>query len=158
MKTFALIVFSLLSWSVADGQEPRLATLAQQKMCADQAKRAFNESDASKPIRDKTMRRVSPAEYTSHYDAKANVCYIMVRENDIFDKDNEKTVSNSMVVYDAFEGRVYANYLWFSQKDKKYWEVAPMDCNIKPRGQDEITCKSSEEFQHLVDKHFGIGL
>jgi hypothetical protein len=40
---------------------------------------------------------------------------------------------------------------------KKYWEVKPTDCNVKPPGQDEITCTSSEEFHKLVDKYFGIG-
>jgi hypothetical protein len=157
-----IIVGVLLFVPGARAQEPRLATLAQQKMCADQARKAFNESDASKPINDKKFRRVSPAEYTSHYDAKANVCYIMVHESNILDdakgNANSKIISISKIVYDAFEGRVYANYLWMSEKGKKFWEVAPMECNVKPRGQDEITCKSSEEFDRLVDKHFGIGL
>lgn len=158
MKTLAIILFSLLAMGIVQGQEPRHATLLEQKICADQAKRSFDESDASKPIKDKTMKRVSPADYSSHYDAKANICYIMVHEANIFDEASAKKVSISMIVYDAFEGRVYANYLWFSQKDKKAWEVAPMECSVKPRGQDEITCKSSEEFERLVDKHFGIGL
>jgi len=159
MKFLAAILLSLFAVIAARGQEPRGATLAQQKMCADQARRAFNDSDASKPIADKTMRRASPAEYANHYDSKANICFIMVRESYISDDAaGGKTFSNSIVVYDAFEGRVYANYLWFSQKNKKFWEVAPMECSVKPRGQDEMACKSSQEFEHVVDKHFGIGL
>jgi hypothetical protein len=153
-----LILLSLLTVGAAHAQEPRLATLAQQKMCADQAKRAFDESDASKPLNDKNVRRVSPAEYTSHYDAKANVCYIMVHEISIVDSDDDKRILTSIVVYDAFEGRAYASFMWATQKDKKFWEVPPIECNVKPRGQDEILCKSRDEFEKLVDKHFGIGL
>jgi hypothetical protein len=85
MKFLATTILSLLAVIEVRGQEPRGATLAQQKMCADQARRAFNDSDASKPITDKTMRRASPAEYTSHYDSKANICFIMVRESYISD-------------------------------------------------------------------------
>src|SRR6266478_9984019 len=83
----ALVVLLFITTSCY-AQEPRQATLAQQKMCADQAKRAFNDSDASKPLDDKKMRRVSPPEYTSHYDAKANVCYIMVHESNILDNED----------------------------------------------------------------------
>jgi hypothetical protein len=72
--------------------------------------------------------------------------------------NHDGTFSTTRVVYDAFEGRVYADYLWISDKVKKFWEVPPMSCSVKPRGQDEITCKSSAEFDRLVDKHFGIGI
>ena len=74
-------------------------------MCADQARKAFVESDASK----KSKNMVSAAEYTSHYDPKANVCYIMVHT--MYSFDGGKTVSVGIVVYDAFEGRVYGNHL-----------------------------------------------
>jgi len=40
------------------------------------------------------------------------------------------SVSNSIVVYDAFQGRVYANYIWINAKGKKYWEVAPTECDV----------------------------
>lgn len=104
MKAFTLTLFSFFAVSVVQGQEPRLATLSQQKLCADQAKRAFEESDASKPAKVEKMSRMVPAEYTSHYDAKANVCYIMVRESNIFEHPDGQTFSNSMLVYDAFDG------------------------------------------------------
>ena len=143
-KTMIAIIFFCLFSCAALAQEPRAATLAQQKMCADQAKRSFAED------------KLSPrAFYTSHYDPKANVCYIMTSDTT---PNHDGTISTSRVVYDAFEGRGYANYLWISDKAKKFWEVAPVTCSVKPRGQDEITCKSSDEFDRLVDKHFGIGL
>ena len=63
----------------------------------------------------------------------------------------------SHIVYDAFEGRSFASYRWVNAENKKYWEVTPEECMVKPRGQTEITCKSSAEFEELVDKYFGIG-
>jgi hypothetical protein len=126
-----------------DPSQPRLATLAQQKVCAEQAEKQFNSTSASQ----------GSAEFTSHYDARANVCYIMVHDARV--SYGNPTVS--VVVYDAFEGRVYANYMWINSQKKKYWEVAPMECDVKPRGQPEIVCKSSDEFEELIDKYFGIG-
>ena len=66
------------------------------------------------------------------------------------------SVSDTETVSDAFEGRGYASYVWVNAENKKYWEVAPMTCVAYPRGQTEITCKSSDEFDALVDKYFGI--
>jgi hypothetical protein len=80
------------------------------------------------------------------------VCYVRVhRANEDY---GVPVVSD--VVYDAFEGRVYANYVWTNSQQKKYWEVAPAECSVKPREQPEIVCRSSEEFDELVDKNFGI--
>lgn len=126
-----------------DPSQPRLATLAQQKMCAEQAEKQFNSTSASQ----------GSANFTSHYDARANVCYIMVHDAGV--SYGNRTVSD--VVYDAFEGRVYANYIFINSQKKYDWEVAPAECDVKPRGQAEITCKSSDEFEELIDKYFGIG-
>src|ERR1700753_1996792 len=101
------IAFASSLCSQVSAQQPRTASLAEQKMCSEQARRAFNDSDAGKPINIVGIKRMSPPEYTNHYDATANVCYIMVRElTVIMDKDDPKdrTLSTSILVYDAFEG------------------------------------------------------
>jgi len=131
-----------------DPSQPRLATLAQQKMCAEQAEKHFNSTSASQ----------GSANFTSHYDARANVCYIMVHDHGV--SYGNLTVSD--VVYDAFEGRDYASYIWINPTRRSDRlplpeEVAPAECYVKPRGQAEITCKSSDEFEELIDKYFGIG-
>jgi hypothetical protein len=131
--------------------EPRSATLAQQKMCADQATKAFKESDFSH--KDKTA--VEPAEYVSHYDAKAGVCYVAIRGIDTYDKN--QTFTHHTVVFDAFEGRVFASYVWRSDKAKKFWEVSPIECSVTPRGKDAINCKDGTEFNQLIDELFGVG-
>jgi len=101
-------------------------TFAQQKMCSDQARLKFHEDNPNRGEFDS---------YSSHDDPKANVCYLMVRAM----SEEQGSVSNSIVAYDAFEGRVYATYIWINAKGKKYWEVAPTACDVKPRGQAEIT-------------------
>lgn len=147
MKRYCLV---LMIASVAVGQtaKPRLATLAQQKTCAVEARRVFNESYSTDADNGLTYK------YTSHYDPEANVCYILVQGVGVF-KDG--VPGESELVFDAIEGRTYAAYTWINSQNKKFWEVTPMQCNVHPRGQDAITCKSSDEFDSLIDKYFGIG-
>ena len=116
--------------------------MEQQKMCDEQARKKFNE--------DYGTRKGYDYEYTSHFDARANVCYMLVHGT------ADACCTVSYLVYDAFEGRVYASYVWINPEHKKGWEVDPTDCSVKPRGQASIVCKSSDEFEDLVDKYFGI--
>jgi hypothetical protein len=143
---FFLAIFTSLAFGQA---KPRQATLTQQKVCADEARKAFKEYY----VPDKNGGLTY--EYTSHYDPAANICYIMVHGTGVY-KDTG-TPASSDVVFDAIEGRTYASYSWINTEKKKFWEVAPMECNVKPRGGEPITCKSSDEFEQLVDKYFGIG-
>jgi hypothetical protein len=134
--------------SLAVGQAKPHAPLTQQKMCAEQAHKAFAWSHGS----DKEAGNKGWT-YTSHFDASENICYVM--EHNVSTTGGNPATSD--VVFDAYESRTYASYIWINTEKKKYWEVPPMECSVKPRGQDEITCKSSEEFEKLIDKYFGIG-
>lgn len=147
-RLFGLLAVLILAVSALGQAAPRSATLAQQKMCADQARRAFKEFYS--PSKDGISY-----DYTSHYDTRANVCYILVHGGGVFRDTGSPSVSNT--VFDAFEGRTFASYMWINSENKKYWEVAPMECTVTPRGQEEILCKSSGEFEKLIDKYFGIG-
>lgn len=60
----------------------------------------------------------------------------------------EKSISIGHAVYDAFEGREYGSFIQVG-KDV-------MECYISPLGEDRITCKENDEFQRLVEQHFGI--
>jgi hypothetical protein len=132
--------------TLEDASQPRLATLSQQKMCAEQADKQFNIYGAPETGDTAT-------DYVSHYDARANVCYMMIHHGGM----SFGNARVSYVVFDAFENRDFANYIWINSGKKNAWEVAPAECDVKPRGQQEITCKSSEEFDSLVEKYFGIG-
>ena len=62
----------------------------------------------------------------------------------------------SDVVYDAFGGRVYATYIWINSEGKKFWEVAPTECEIDIPGNPDQHCKSDTEFDELTEHYFGI--
>ena len=119
---------------------PEAATLAQQKMCDEQAAKKFKENGHASSL----------DTYTSHYDPIVNVCFIRV----------EAYAGNPMVltdvVYDAFGGRVYAKYLWTNPHNKRFWEVSPSECEIHIPGKPDETCRSAKEFDELTEKYFGV--
>ncbi len=119
-------------------------------MCAEQAKKAFDEDQqqtrklgGDQPISD----------YTSHFDPQKNVCYVRISATTA----SKRGFTNSVVVYDAFERRAFATYLWMNYSGKKYWEVKPSECELHPLQQPAVYCESSEEFNGLVEKWFGVG-
>lgn len=79
-----------------------------------------------------------------------NVCYIRV---DTIAANHSMATS---VVYDAFGGRVYANYMWIKSQNKKFWEVAPSQCEIHLLSKPDETCRTADEFDELTDKYFGV--
>jgi hypothetical protein len=121
---------------------PQAATLAQQKMCDEQAGKKFHENRPDKGSYE--------SDYTSHYDPTVNVCYIRIHSI------GAKPPSVSDVVYDAFGGRIFANYMWINSENKKYWEVSPMMCEIHIPGKPDETCKSDTQFDELTEKYFGV--
>jgi hypothetical protein len=68
--------------------------------------------------------------YTSHYDPTVNLCYVRVNSTSA-----EKFPIVGDVVYDAFSGRIYANYMWINSQNKKAWEVSPSTCEIRIPGK-----------------------
>ncbi|HEV2245935.1 MAG TPA: hypothetical protein VGW37_04715 [Terriglobia bacterium] len=151
--TLAACFLALAATPAGLAQSPRLATMAQQKMCADQAKKFFNDSQALKSTKPAIV--LFPASYVDHYDAKANVCYVAVVTFESI--DSGKTTIYSTVVSDAFENTSYANYNTTSDRIKSWVEAkAPLICTVEPPGQPEITCKSEHEFNALIKKYFGL--
>jgi hypothetical protein len=141
-----LVVLSLagIAAGAAQAQGPRLATLAQQKMCADQARKFFLDPE---------FNHSEWTDYSSHYDAKLNVCYVMIRDDVYLDKQHsERFHSIAYMVFDAFEGteRAHMQHNTIGPKQEPY------ACLVKPQGQKEIYCKTADEFDALVMKYFGI--
>jgi hypothetical protein len=127
---------------------PQPASLAQQKMCDEQTGKKVKENQSD--FFDKKNPPVTS--YTSHYDPTENICYVRVDSLSVDKTGN----SVSAVVYDAFGGRVYANYIWINSQGKKYWEVAPTECDISIPGKPEQQCKSDTEFDELTEQYFGV--
>jgi hypothetical protein len=110
-------------------------------MCDEQAGKRFRERKPG-----------SLDSYSSHYDSTVNVCYFRVHE--------ATTAMDSLevhdVVFDAFGGRVYANFISGPQEGKKHSEVPPYDCGIYIPSKPIETCHSDLEFDELTEKYFGV--
>lgn len=133
--------------AVTSAAQTKHALLSEQRMCGAQAKKFYNESDFP------SVKHATKNEFTSHYDADNRICYVRVNVT-TFEND---TLAVSSYVFDAFENRTFASYTWLSVKGKKYWEVKPMECNVKPINGKKIICESPDEFEDMVDKYFGLG-
>jgi hypothetical protein len=142
----SIAVLTLLIGCTEARAQQRHGTIAEQKICAAQAKKFYDETDNS------NTKNTTKNEYFSHYDGAAKVCYVRI---DVSILENNRQTTSSYV-FDAFEGRTYAEYIWLSG-DKVYWLVKPAMCDIKPIGGPKQDCTSTEEFEALVDKFFGLG-
>jgi hypothetical protein len=127
---------------VAVSSQPQTpqATLTEQKMCSDQAAKGFKEFDATA-----TPKGSLPATYTSHYDAAEKICYMEATTRQM----SGGSFLYGHEIWDAFENRGYGSFMSMSKPQNI------MECSIKPRGQVEIICKSSDEFNDLALKYFG---
>ena len=140
-------------------QEPRRGqTLAQQKMCADQAKKSVDDP----------YFKANLIEYSSHYDANTKVCYVLIRQDVVKNAHTgtEKIVGYS--VWDAFErterGRLATTFGVppNGKSDTFVCYVRPvgMSTTLYPNGL--IDClkhrdqTDNEEFFNLIKKHFGL--
>src|SRR5262249_18835308 len=142
MRVLAYISVFLVFWCEAHGQ-----TLDQQERCAQQARRAFQEIQAEARIADKKFgSHELSSDYQSHYNTKIGKCLMLV------DTTSSLAGETSMAAYliDAYERRQYAYYLWMTKKDKKYWEVPPLSCELTPRLNEKRFCTSREEFDEFV--------
>jgi hypothetical protein len=120
---------------------PKTASLELQEKCARQAREEF-----------KTYWEFrESADFTDHYNTKLNKCFILIQFVDT------KTVSGDIWTYkelfDAFEGKDYAEYDWKMDKLKKYWEVPPIVCKVTLPSGEETICRSSDEFNSLVKQY-----
>ena len=125
------------------GASANAATLELQGQCAAQARKMFElDGLAGKPT----------AAYVNHYDEKSNKCFVAIQET----RMDGDTVWTSETVLDAFEGIDYANYMWRSEKNKKYREIPPLVCSIKTPAGDKTECRSDDEFDELIHRNFGL--
>lgn len=117
---------------------PNSASLADQKMCDEQANKRFRET---------TQNETSLSSYTSRYDPAVNVCYVRL----YYMTGRPATVIDT--VSDAFGGRVFASYAWID--DPKLGPRITM-CKVSIPGKSDQTCAAAEEFKQLVERYFGV--
>lgn len=141
--TFVALTLIALTVSQPAKAQQRSASLAQQKMCADQAKKVFREIFAGAWDSRKPGASTSN-DYVSHYDPRANVCYMMTHSTMWVD---HLIAHENYRVSDAFEQREFAAYA-----ESKGNNVVGCYVVVDP----VIHCKTESEFVTLVKKYFGI--
>ena len=124
------------------------ATMEQQKMCAEQAERAFRKRFSDGRFLGGYVS------YTSQYNTARGVCFVEMRTSKFSPDPKVLTWPFSKSVDDAFGGKSYG----FFQTVKLSGEDKPRqaDCFVYLPGREDIVCKSEEEFDALVIKYFGI--
>ena len=110
-----------------------------QSKCAKQAQEAFKRDG---------FEGEKGASFSNHYNEKLNKCFVRVEDVDW--KTAPGKVFTNRIVSDAFEGKVYGEYMWRSDKVKKYWEVPPLRCSVTLLSGEEKQCHSSDEFDTLL--------
>jgi hypothetical protein len=118
---------------------PKTNPLELQERCAEGARKAF---------KDLGYKPNDIVSYVNHYNAKLNKCFMHVEQTDM--KTSPGTIFTNRTLIDAFEGKLYAEYAWHTEKDKKYWEVAPFLCKVLLLSGEEKFCKSNGEYQDLI--------
>jgi len=120
----------------AKASEPKMPAypLEFQEKCSDQARKTF---------KDLGYKPTDHASYESHYSNNLGKCLIHIHYT-----MSDLTISGS--VSDAYEGKVYAEFMWIPDKTKKYWEVPPRQCEVTLPNQEKRLCHSTEEFDALV--------
>jgi hypothetical protein len=116
------------------------ANLETQGKCARQAQVAFTEAG---------WKRSASVDYTNHYNAELNKCFIEITNNEI----EHGQPSRSILLADAFEEKEYGSYLWINSQGKKWWEVSPLECEVTLISGEKQHCASSEEFDKLVNTY-----
>ncbi len=129
-----------LRWKIATAANGKEASLELQAKCAKQAKTAFDEQG---------FKARDMAGYQSHYNGRINKCMIHVENRTFVDKGN----SDIRTVFDAFENKEYASYMWSSDGSKKFNEVSPMLCEVKLESGEKQKCQSQQEFEELVKRY-----
>src|SRR6516165_7260725 len=99
--------------------------LALQEKCAAQAEKVFGQLGYKSNL---TSENLDNNSLQSHFIQKFNKCFMTIEENR-YDSDR---VFTSRFLLDAYEQREYGEYIWMSDKVKKYWEVQPIVCKEIP--------------------------
>jgi hypothetical protein len=131
------VVAATLIFTVSANAQP----LDLQATCAAQARKAFNkfEPEWKNDPANKAFKTLS-TDYQSHYNTKLKKCLMLITM-----MGNQS--QTSVYLSDAYERRIYAEYLSFSH------EVPPITCELVPSPRQKKDCTSREEFDAFVAEY-----
>jgi hypothetical protein len=114
----------------------KTANLELQQKCAQQSSVEFKGQG---------WERDPMTNITNHYNAKVNKCFIKVTSINSHEQPHVLTVTKT--VMDAFEGKVYGEYMWINNRGKQDSLVEPAECRVTSLSGEETVCNSIEEFE-----------
>jgi hypothetical protein len=117
---------------------PKTASLELQEKCAKQAKEFLSQ-----------FRNDDVVETLNHYDVGLNKCFVETRTSSFMSGNH----GESEILTDAFEGKNYGVYIFWSEPNKPDWQVSPSECKVTLPSGAETTCHSSDEFDALVKQY-----
>jgi hypothetical protein len=115
-----------------------------QERCAEQARKTFD---------DLGYKKKPSAGYENHYNETMNKCFIAISDTE---PSTAGAFFTSRMVFDALEGKTYGEYMWRSDKKKKFWEVPPFMCRVTSPSGEQHRCQSDEEFKELLKPYMDI--
>jgi hypothetical protein len=155
MKNLAILILAVVLTGLASAQNAPAPTITQQRACRAQANTVLQEERKQWAS---PGHLIAFSNVTSRFEASTGTCY--ARTDFIISVKNKNGTDGVILtttVQDAFGGTIYASNMWDNSQGKKFWEVPDLTiCSVKPRGQAEVICKTTDEFMALIDKDFGL--
>ncbi len=121
--------------------------LTLQEKCAQQAEQVFRKLGYNEKG---TPTNGQIAIYQNHYNPAFKKCFMTLETTTVSSTNGVGIGAETRFLFDAYEQREYAEYDWLPVKDKKYWEVPPINCKLIPASGDERICKSEDEYKAYV--------
>lgn len=155
MKRITFVIAVLLLSTMGFAQK---ASLADQKMCAEQAKNFFDNTESAK------FSNVLKSGYVSHFNKAAQTCYVGVTRTILLPDHSDHTKDSRYVyvgVFNAFERTEMAIYV--DNRDPLD-TASVLNCQVSPPDHDVIKCEAHgateqiPEFVHLMQQWFGIDI
>ena len=137
-KLIVVLALSTGAWA-----QSRRANLADQRMCAVQAQKRFDEYVNSVPPKDRAGSTIT---VTNHFDPKLRVCYVAI--HNYF--PDEGGLGEMMDVSDAFENTLVGSFMGTVSSAQK---VTVFNCIVA-----DVDCHSAQEFRQAVRQKLGMSL
>jgi hypothetical protein len=124
-------------------------SLAEQTQCAAQAKTEYQEFLAEWRQPNSHGGELQSSNYESHYNVKLKRCLMLLSLTDY--SKSTQNLSDTVLLFDAFEHRDYASYSRIIGRDKTPDTL--MVCTLTPTNSDTLYCKTRAEFDAYVTRY-----
>lgn len=114
------------------------ASLELQEKCAKQAREYLSQFENKNLV-----------DTQNHYNVGLNKCFVETHSESL-ELGNRV---ESKVLTDAFEGKDYGTFIFISKPNQADYLVPPVECKVMLPSKGETICKSSDEFDALVNQY-----